>query len=322
MNQELSLDTIVDCLTKARNIEQLELLSNYKIDFESFMKIADLKTLKCLKLSVDYRCEIPPEFISKIADHGCKLETIELKNYSTNDPHKMEEAFDKFFENRSNTLRNFIILLDKYEKPTNILKNMTLCQNLEEFSATCHKCVIKQLPNISEMLIIKRLMFARVNMPKTFHDITDLLKKGRFPLLERLCIQTVNEKYGENLEGIKFKTGEFLESLLKNSPFLKSIHFLGYNVWDVSNEFLFKIIKNTNIYINFGKVTIDYDCKVGLILSDKYKRNARQLSMEQYLLDHDISVFDKYQKMKADFSIWFEEKSNWKSFGCMKALHD
>ena len=31
-NQKLSLDTIVDCLTKARNIERLELLSNYEIN--------------------------------------------------------------------------------------------------------------------------------------------------------------------------------------------------------------------------------------------------------------------------------------------------
>ena len=115
---------------------------------------------------------------------------------------------------------------------------------------------------------------------------------------------------------------KFVESLLNNSPFLKSIHFLGYNVWDVSNEFLFQVIKNSNVYVNFGKIEIAYDYKVGLILSDRYKRNVRQLSLEQYLLDHDISVFDKYQKMKAEFSVWFEEKSNWKSFGCMKALHE
>ena len=262
-----------------------------------------MKTLKCLKLNVDYLCKIPPEFISKIASNCCKLETIELKNYSTKDQHRIQEAFHTFFKNRKETLKSLIILPDEYEEPTNILKNLNLCQNLEEFSANCHKCVVTQLPNISEMFNMKRLMFARVNRPKTFQDIYDLLNETRFPLLERLCIQTVKETYGENLEGIKFKTEKFVESLLKNSPFLKSIHFLGYNVWDVSNEFLFQVIKNSNVYVNFGKIEIAYDYKVGLILSDRYKRNARQLSLEQYLLDHDISVFDKYQKMKAEFSV-------------------
>ena len=171
------------------------------------------------------------------------------------------------------------------------------------------------------MFNIQRLMFAEVNKLDTFHDLTDLLIKSRFPSLERLCIHTMKETYGDTLEGMKFNTEEFLKALLKNSPFLKSMHFLGYNVWDISNEFLFQVIKNSNVYVNFGKVRIDYDYKVGLILSDKYKRNTRQSSMEQYLLDHDISVFDKYQKMKAEFAVWFEEKSNWKSFDCMKTLH-
>ena len=86
-------------------------------------------------------------------------------------------------------------------------------------------------------------------------------------------------------------------------------------------KILLQIIKDSNVYINFGKIKIAYDYKDGLVLSAKKKNQKRQLSLEQYLLDHDMSVFNKYQKMKDDFYIWFKEISNWHSFDCINELY-
>ena len=115
--------------------------------------------------------------------------------------------------------------------------------------------------------------------------------------------------------------------MLEKSPSLKSIHLLikysenEHVIWNISNEQLFQIIKESNVYINFGKIKIAYDYKDGLVLSAKKKNQKRQLSLEQYLLDHDMSVFNKYQQMKDEFSIWFKERSNWHSFGSMNELY-
>ena len=108
---------------------------------------------------------------------------------------------------------------------------------------------------------------------------------------------------------------------------MKSVHLLTkyseneHVIWNISNEQLFQIIKESNVYINFGKIKIAYDYKDGLVLSAKRKNQKRQLSLEQYLLDLDMSVFNKYQKMKVEFSLWFKERSNWHSLDCMNELH-
>ena len=144
-------------------------------------------------------------------------------------------------------------------------------------------------------------------------------------MLERLCIK-VDTQSGENIEHVQLFSNASLKSFLEKSQSLKSIHLLGRNfehdIWNISNQLLFKIIKDSNVFINFGKIRIGYDYKVGLVLSTKDKNHKRQLSLEQYLLDHDMSVFNKYQIMKDEFSVWFKERSNWHSFGCMNELHE
>ena len=143
-------------------------------------------------------------------------------------------------------------------------------------------------------------------------------------MLERLCIEEVKHN-GENIEQVQLFSDTSLKSFLEKSPSLKSIHFLGKNfdhdIWNISNKLLFQIIKDSNIYINFGKVKIGYDYKAGVVLSAQDKKQIKQLSLERYLLDHDVSVFNKYQKMKDEFSVWFNERSNWHSFDCMNELH-
>ena len=167
-------------------------------------------------------------------------------------------------------------------------------------------------------------MFTKGNNPERFENLIEFFNEARFPCLERLCIDEAKED-GEDIEHVKLFSDASLISMLEKSPSLKSIHFLGryfeHDIWNISNELLFQIIKDSNVYINFGKVKIGYDYKVGLVLSTKDKNHKRQLSLEQYLLDHDMSVFNKYQKMKDDFYIWFKEISNWHSFDCINELY-
>ena len=171
---------------------------------------------------------------------------------------------------------------------------------------------------------IKRLLFTYGDNPERFEHLIEFFNEARFPFLERICIEEV-EHNGENIDQVQLFSDASLKSFLEKSPSLKSIHFLGKNfehdIWNISNELLLQIIKDSNVFINFGKIKIGYDSKVGVVLSAQGKNQIRQLSLEQYLLDHDITVFNKYQKMKDDFSIWFKERSNWHSFDCMNELH-
>ena len=77
---------------------------------------------------------------------------------------------------------------------------------------------------------------------------------------------------------------------------------------------MFQIINELNVYVNLGRIQINYDYKTGLDLSAEGKEQEKQLSFEKYLLERDMSAFDNYQKMKADFSVWLKERSNWNSF--------
>ena len=269
---------------------------------------------------------IEADFVKKISAICSNLETVELSNYAWKDP-GIQIAFYNFFKEKKETLKSFILLhssLMYNNQNINILQNLSLCQNLEELSVYSCDYVLKQLPKIAKMRKIKRLMFTKGDNPERFERLIEFFNEARFPLLERLCIE-VAKQIGENTRDLKLFSDASLKSLLQNSPSLKSIHFLGkwfkHDIWNISNQLLFDIIKESNIYINFGKVKIAYDYKVGAILSAKDKNQKRQLSLEQYLLDHDMSVFNKYQKMKEHFYIWFKERSNWHSFYCINELY-
>ena len=320
--QNDSFSKIVESLTKAKGIKHLEILNSYygykPFDVKLLMNIADIKNLKTLRLNLSKQ-GIDADFIKKISLSCSNLETIELSNYAWKDP-GMQIAFDKLFKERKETLKSFILLQWSYDDENmNILRNLSLCQNLEELSLKNHDYVLQQLPTIVKLSKIKRLMFRCGENPEIFKRLIEFFNEARFPLLERLCIADI----GENVKHVKLVSDAPLKSLLQNSPALKSIHFLDfdYDIWNLSNKLLFQIIKESNVYINFGKIKIGYDYKVGLVLSAQENNQKRQLSLEQFLLDHDMTVFNKYQKMKDDFHIWFKERSNWHSFDCINELY-
>ena len=324
-----SCSKIVEYLTKAKRIEHLEIQNHYHgyepFDDKLLMKIASIKNLKSLKINL--RKVIQADFIKKISMNCINLETLELNNFTLDNPDGVQIAFNKLFKERKETLKSFILLHSTHmynNQNMNILRYLRLCQNLEELSVESNDYVLKQLPAIAKMRNIKRLMFTNDDNFERFESLIKAFNEAKLPLLERLCIEGV-EQSGEIIGQNKLFSDASLKSLLKKSPCLKSIHLLGisfeHDIWNISNKLLFQIIRDSNVYINFGKVKIGYDYKVGAVLSAKDKNQKRQLSLEQYLLDHDMSVFNKYQKMKDDFSIWFKERSNWHSFDCMNELH-
>ena len=136
---KVSCREIVECLTKAKNIEHLEIqnhqnhynrfdghLFDEESDFtdeESYdslhnslflpMKITDMKTLKTLRLNV--KEEIRADFLQKLSVNCNNLETFELNNYSMDDPEGIQIAFDRFFKERKDSLKNFTLAPIIYE---------------------------------------------------------------------------------------------------------------------------------------------------------------------------------------------------------------
>jgi len=78
---------------------------------------------------------------------------MELNNFNLDNPHEIQIAFDKFFKERKDTLKSFILSQSTYDEDNiNILRNLSLCENLEELSTDNHDYVLTQLLKIAKML--------------------------------------------------------------------------------------------------------------------------------------------------------------------------
>ena len=83
---------------------------------------------------------------------------------------------------------------------------------------------------------------------------------------------------------------------MKKSPNLKSIQIDGCDGsfdFNVPNEILYKIFKETNVFI--------IHCN---IICSKSQINVIQESFEDYLLQADPALSQKYQRVKSSFSSW------------------
>ena len=75
-------------------------------------------------------------------------------------------------------------------------------------------------------------------------------------------------------------TEEFFSNLMSNAPNLKSIHLEGSEC-PVSYQFMHNFFKNSNVFVCF---------------------NSK--SFEEYLIESDLIVFRKYNRMKNSFAEW------------------
>ena len=205
-------------------------------------------------------------------------------------------AFDTFFEKTQKTLKRLLI---NHEEPINknIFNNLSLCKNIEELKLKGCFMTYESFHSISQLPSLKKLKIESIP--------NDILETANWPSLERLWIQRL---FFES--SVKRISDKNIKTLLLNSPNLKSIHFHDIEVCDISNEVLFDISQNTNIFISFGQVkrNIKSEC---LEFKNNLKSNPRQLDMERYFYENNFDVFDKYQDMKNDFANWLDRDISW-----------
>ena len=97
---------------------------------------------------------------------------------------------------------------------------------------------------------------------------------------------------------VKFETKHF-EQFLAQTPNLKSIEFDGHFNVNIANDYLYKLIKERNIFVIFSRH-----------LEKKTSRNifeAKQSSLEEFLRQNP-SVHAKYQTMKMQYLLLCENK--------------
>ena len=94
------------------------------------------------------------------------------------------------------------------------------------------------------------------------------------------------------------------------------IHFDDPQQCDMSMKFLFEVCKETNIYVSFGAIEEYFDDFESAEYNNHIKKSRRQFEMEKYFCKQDFVVYDKYQKMKKEFSKWLNKDSpQW--FNCI-----
>ena len=100
-------------------------------------------------------------------------------------------------------------------------------------------------------------------------------------MLERLYY------HPDDISDITIKEKTF-QTLLKNTPKLKSIQFSGQIANDLSNEFLFDIFKKSNVFVLVGDT-------------------MSQIELENFFKQSDSVQSKKYEIMKAEVLKWWYE---------------
>ena len=122
-------------------------------------------------------------------------------------------------------------------------------------------------------------------------DCSSILAGKYFPKLEKIYLYSFQAK-------VKFETKHF-EQFLAQTPNLKSIEFDGHFNVNIANDYLYKLIKERNIFVIFSRH-----------LEKKTSRNifeAKQSSLEEFLRQ-DSFVHAKYQTMKKQYLLLCKNK--------------
>ena len=303
------MDKLVECIKTYRpDLENLELNFVDYYDLQAMIGICTLKNLKSLKIS-NHKGILVPEYIYYLAINCEDLENISLSESESpyKDYHKIGAAWNHLLGQRSTSLKSIYMNIDltysHYSSHHFIeLENLKLCQNLEEISIRFdkhHLTMIPELPKLKKLVLFGYLSaedlipcFQSMNLSSlkylSFRNFRELHEESfwtkfamiQFPVLERVYFHP-NWK---NYPSLKQK---HLQNLLNNCPQLKSIQFSGKLGNNLSNKFLFDIFKMSNVLV---------------IFRDSFK----QFEMEDYFKNRNVSLYEKYQLMKKEFSKWCE----------------
>ena len=276
---------------------RFDVVFNKILDKEMFLETTKMPNLKSFQIRFGKPYSLTAyEVLTPLGLNCKKLENVEIflmHNFQFD-----VGAFDTFFEKTQNTLKRLLIC---HEKPINknIFQNLYLCRNIEELMFEGCFMTNESFHSISQLPSLKKLKIESIP--------NNILESANWPSLERLWIQRIFYNWNTSVNKISDKN---IKTLISNSPNLKSIHFHDIDQCHISNEVLFDICQNTNIFISFGQVkrSIKSEC---LEFKNNLKRNPRQLEMERYFYENNLDVFDKYQDMKNDFANWLDRDISW-----------
>ena len=290
--------------TKALNIETIITIAKSKVEFldldlenrelgqDEITALCNIKTLKSLGMNPNN------QIISTLAKNSTPIEAINF--LSAGQSLNNHVALNEFFKSKKDNLKAISFKLRRYDENVP-LKNLNLCQNLERIvMARWHSKNLEMLsgmPNLKHLELIDLdakndtlvNFFRKLSLKKLEHlsiqhcpdakeEFFVELSKLDFPALKNIgFFQTWQDKCQSRSRNL---TDNTLQTLISKCPNLKRILF-GHD-FDDSNlrvKTLMDIFEKRNIFMYFG-------------------RTHYQFSMEQWFLNHDKNVYDKYQKLK------------------------
>ena len=300
LGRELDMRFILALKKSNAKLEHLE-LQGYSVPLEVMIQISKMKTLKTFKISDARKVVITSEFVKALAQNENQLENIEFNDfdrfiYSPDFSFEQEKSdalnreLNNLLNKKSNTLKSLKHLTwDGIEDSEVPLTNLKMCQNLEEF---CGRLRPHDVEILIELPRLQKLKLTHLENPKYLLDYLNLdflkylslagpyhgeakniiyqeLQMHNLPALQRLFLNNP-PKVSE----------EFFLNLISNAPNLKSIQLKGSEC-PVSFQFMRNFFKKSNIFVCF---------------------NSK--SFEEYLIENDLIVFRKYNRMKNAFVEW------------------
>ena len=259
-------------MESSQNLKSLKILKSHAINHgtvfanakrsKAVIEATNHKFLECLEKSKDRLENLEFKEVSltaKVLDIICKMKN--LKRLSIKENGRFEKKFIENLANSENKLEE-IELHQKFSYPLIPLQEEALNE------------LLSQKQNTLKSIILKNLGYSL------------FLVQGYFPKLENIYLYHFQAN-------VKFETKHF-EQFLGHTPNLKTIEFDGYFNIHIANEFLYKLIKDRNIFVMFSRN-----------LEKKTSRNifeAKQSSLEEFLLQ-DPFDYAWYQTMKKQYLI-------------------
>ena len=281
----------------------------------SINMITNFTELKSLKLHQIDWTEFNSQDVILLAKNCPKLDTIEFDDIRSHDKSSTFLAFDTFFHEKQSTLKRvcFKKVLVNSVPTDEFLRNLSLCQNLEEFQSQKTYLTQSGLDIISTLPNLKKLIFHDISITsKTMRNFLKNLNKINleclfiskcsgldeyafkdlseltFPKLERLFIYKDSVTPG-------LKIDVLVKQIIQNCPCIKSIQF-NENIEfeeNLTNDFVTEITKQSNVFVSWQE-------KENWTLTGM----AKQWRVEKYLKDHETYVSERYMELKREFVKW------------------
>ena len=318
-NERLAFKDAQEIVRYGKYLEKLEINKYIFLDDGQLDEISKITTLKSLKIGC-----LSIKSLVDIAQNCKQLEKISIfKNINDRGSRKilhkrLREAFDTFFKERSDTLKEFRI---EEIEIGNLFQNINLCQNLEKLAIKVEYLKENNCDSIIQLKGLKELVIWSCDFCKN-NSLNKLMKRMDVSKLKSLMLCDKGDREGtlfETISNMHFPVLERLvmhssgysdkavETLLKNCPNLKSAqlyvsssHIFAHESFSESisiNTLVDYSIKN-GIYIDFGyEWETMKDCSI--------YGNGRNLALlGTKLKEQDYPSWLKYQELKRNFEEW------------------